>query len=301
MVLFGLILLTGCSNTNTNPFTIPEFDDFDKVTQESYTLTERDFKLKVDQCLVVVDLLNHAGNEILLEIGYNNEADLDDLTINFSNDQLQIDKNASSSCLSNRVIAYLKIHLPLDLASVEVISETKRTNTIFTGVNYQYLTYEHTNGNVDIQNGIIDGVEMNIANGKYVVDNTVTKHAVFKLTNGNFEATDFEGNQVEVKGVNGSLSFTRAIIHESAKIGNTNGIIELVDVNETVESKTEFIISTVNGQINLTDVYVDEVTLEVINGNLTYINQQTEKVIKLTYSQINGGNNFQINGEVIKK
>ncbi|MCF7925536.1 MAG: DUF1700 domain-containing protein [Candidatus Izimaplasma sp.] len=140
------------------------------------------------------------------------------------------------------------------------------------------ITIENVSGDLNINNIETNDLEVALVNGsislQYV---TVTNNVTIQNTNGDITVLDTTSSNMgvlDINNTNGRIS-TKRVTFGSYEIDNDNGDIVMINVNTDAQDGISLTCDVVNGDVELSNVYVNIITCESTNGNIDLFNEDT--------------------------
>ena len=137
------------------------------------------------------------------------------------------------------------------------------------------ITIHSTNGDITIRNVDASTVDIQTTNSEITltnmnIDDDMTAHS----SNGSILVKDINvsgSGVLDLELTNGTI-IVETVNFIEYYIETTNGSIYVKDLNDSTNDGDELVVGTTNGNVDLENVYVDNINIDTTNGNIDYYN-----------------------------
>lgn len=273
-----VLLLVSCNNKEKS---IKE--EYQNVDEKSFIPSHNQYSIHVDACDMKIELTTHDKESIDVKLYYKQESDRDKINFDFTNQKLAITGAVTPACLTKREAStVLFLSVPRESGDVSINLSNLQTHASFEDVKYQSFNFIQLNGTLEVDKGEFKTMTTSVVNGELNYKNV-------------------RGDIIRTIMNNGDIELEDLIINERLQVDTTNGDITVKNVKYEgdPEVRTRLSAVTVNGQIELREVYMDQIELHTTNGDIRFTNRDKDFYVEeISYNLSSGIAEFDINGHI---
>lgn len=262
MVYSGLFLFTGDENVFDVYANQPRLTEITTKDLAQDIIDGEKWNLVTDFDSMAVEIYAVAGDEITITYSYIEESDYV-ISVDETTNTILIENDIDSSFSFLGIEELFALLNGGDRLVIEVPE-----SLLFDNVDLKTL-----NGRVEIRNISIEELNINVSNGKILLDGVISTGDIdLHTSNGDVVVKNIEGEyDIDIQTSNGSIVLDNMNFH-NYDLFTRNGRVIAENLNVLNQDGVSFLLITSNGKIIMNEVYIDDIDIKTSNGDIDFYN-----------------------------